>query len=418
MDSLPNVTKIRQHRACQRIADVRSALLSELQGVPLKLPHGATVAIAVGSRGISNIDVIVATLVSHLKSKGYAPFIVPAMGSHGGATAEGQRAVLASYGISESSIGAPIRSSMEVVELPNNGIGNRVFMDRHAQSAGATIVVNRVKVHTDFHGLYESGLLKMIAIGLGKKDQAHEIHSFGVSGLKERILPTARKILQHGNIVMGIGVVENASDETMIIKAIRANAIEDEEKRLIEISRRNMPSLPVDALDILVIDEMGKDISGTGVDTNIIGRMRVAGQPEPDHPAISAIVVDDLTDASHGNAVGVGLVDIVTRRLYEKIDLAATYENVITSTFLERGRIPIVAQNARQAIEIALRACGLGSARPLPSVRMMRIENTLHPEDSYVTPSLLEEVRERQQIEVFDNSCPLLTEQGCFTPWE
>ncbi len=418
--SLPDLLKVRRRFPRERLEDVREELQSQLRACPVELPSGATVAIAVGSRGITNLRPIVAALVSYLKSLGCTPFIVPAMGSHGGATAEGQEAVLASFGITEPLVGAPVRSSMEAVELPNDGIGNRVFMDRNARGADATILVNRVKVHTDFHGPFESGLLKMASIGLGKKLQASEIHSFGIAGLKERIVPTARKVLEHGNVVMGIGIVENAYHETMIVRAIPARAIESEEKRLLEVARRNMPALPIDSLDVLVIDEMGKDVSGAGVDPNIIGRIRIRGQEEPEKPTISSIVVADLTEASHGNAVGIGLVDVITRRMYEKIDFAATYENVVTSSFLERGRLPVVAKDGRDAVEIALRSCGLGpdGGERASGVRLLRIKNTLRLEEAYVSPSVLQEIKDAPGIEVVGPPRALISERGELSGWE
>ena len=418
MDQFPPLTKIRQHYPRERVQNIEQTLLESVRRVPLTLPAGSSVAITVGSRGVANIHLVVKTLVSYLRAKNLEPFIVPAMGSHGGATAEGQRAVIESYGVTESFVGAPIRSSMEAVELSNDGIGNRVFMDRNAYEAKGTIVVNRIKVHTDFHGPHESGLMKMTAIGLGKKRQAQEIHSFGIRGLKERIVPTARKILEHGNIIMGIALVENAYDETMIIQAVPTPEIEAEERRLLEISRRNMPALPTDRLDVLVIDEMGKDVSGCGVDTNIIGRMKIAGEPEPERPSISRIVVADLTDASHGNAIGLGLVDIVTRRMREKIDFVATYENTVTSTFLERGRMPIVAENDRRAVAMALSTCSLGPDPGSASkARLARIRNTLHLDELYVSNAVLEEVRASDRIEVVGKEAAMFSDGDSLPTW-
>ena len=418
MNHLPLLIKVRQRYPRERIENIEETLAEAVRRVPLTLPAGASVAIAVGSRGVANIAQIVRALVSHLKGQGYKPFIVPAMGSHGGATAEGQREVVEGYGVTEEFVGAPIRSSMEVVELPNEGVGNRVFMDRNASEADATIIVNRVKVHTDFHGMHESGIMKMAAIGLGKKRQAIEIHSFGVAGLRERIIPTARAILKHGNIVMGIALVENAYDETMILRAIPAVDIEVEEKRLLEISRRNMPSLPTESLDVLIIDEMGKDVSGAGVDTNIIGRIRVDGQQEPERPRISRIVVRDLTDVSHGNAIGIGLVDIITKRLYDKIDFKATYENTVTSTFLERGKMPIVADTDCDAVEMALRTASLGpDPASMAKARVMRIHSTLHLDELYVSESVLSEIKGLNYIEVAGAPCDMANADGTLRDW-
>jgi len=406
--NFPPLTPIRRLYDHPHVVDVEAEVGRELARVPLSrgdgrpLPSsGCSIAIAVGSRGIANLALIVRTVARILKSRGHHPFVVPAMGSHGGATPEGQRLVLAGYGVTEELVGVPIRSSMETIELPHGGIGNRVFMDREASRADATVVINRVKPHTDFHGTVESGLLKICALGLGKEAQAREIHSFGIAGLRERILPTARQLLRQGNIALGLALVENARDETMAIRAVAPDRFEVEERELLEVARSHMPSLPFERFDLLVIDEMGKDMSGTGIDPNIIGRIRVPGQPEPERPAIGSIVVTDLTEASHGNAIGVGLADVITRRLYEKIDLAVTYANVVTSTFLERGKIPVVAENDRQAVEIALRTCGraaLFERGELP--RIARIRNTLHVAELLVSAPLLAELRGRSDIEL------------------
>ncbi len=364
------------------VEDIPTTTRSELDGAVGRAGQtsvfgelsGKRIAVCAGSRGINRIAEILKSVVDWLKGQGAAPFIVPAMGSHGGATAEGQAEVLSSYGITEEAMGVPVRSSMETVELPADGIGNRVFMDRLAYEADGTIVVNRIKAHTDFQGDVESGLLKMASIGLGKRDQAVEVHSFGIDGLKNRILPTARQVLQHGNIILGIGIVENAHDRTMRIVAILPAEIEKTEAELLRLSRDHMPTLPVDDIDVLVVDELGKDISGVGLDTTIIGRMRVRGQPEPDRPSIKQIVVTDLTASSHGNAVGMGLADVITERFRRKIDFESTYMNGITSSFYERCKMPIVGGTDQQSFEIALRgACIPNGTDP----RIVRIKNTL-----------------------------------------
>ncbi len=421
---IPLLTPIRRRYDHPRILDLEEEVERELVRVPLHrgdgrpLPaSGCSVAVAVGSRGIANLALIVRAVVRYLTAQEHRPFIVPAMGSHGGATPEGQRAVLEGYGISEAFLGVPIRSSMETVELPDGGIGNRVFMDREASRADATVVINRVKPHTDFHGAVESGLLKICALGLGKEAQAREIHSFGIAGLRERILPTARQILRHGNVALGLALVENARDETMVIRAVPPERMEAEEAELLDLARAHMPSLPFDRLDVLLIDEMGKDVSGTGLDPNIIGRIRVSGQPEPELPAIGSIVVSDLTDASHGNAIGVGLADVITRRLYDKIDRSVTYTNVITSTFLERGKIPVVAESDREAVEIAIRTCGRAALFERGEApRIARIKNTLRAAELLVSAPLLAELHGRSDIEVTGEPQRLFGPDGALTP--
>jgi len=393
------------------IDDIDAAVAAEFAAAPstalLRAKNGlngARIAVAVGSRGIANLQQIVRAVIRELKAAGAEPFVVPAMGSHGGATDSGQAAVLASYGITEAGVGAPIRSSMETVQIPAPGLGHKAFMDRAAWESDGVILVARIKPHTDFHSSFESGLIKMAVIGLGKHDQAKAIHSFGVRGLKEKILPTARHILATGKILAGIGLVENAYDETQIIRLIPADRIEQEEPLLLQKAHANMPRLPVDEVDVLVIDRMGKDISGTGMDTNIIGRIRVLGQTEPDAPKVGAIVTSDLTPASHGNAVGLGLADVITRRMYDSIDFGATNENVITSSFLDRGKVPLVAETDRKAVEYAIRGAAVGPER---SPRIVRMIDTLHVHDLLVSAQIAEELRSDPAVQVLEGEFPL-----------
>ncbi len=409
---LPSLTRIRQRFDDTRIPDVEAEVRHQLAGCGVTVRPGASIAIATGSRGIAGIAAIIRCVVEWVKGQGGVPFIVPAMGSHGRATAEGQRSLIESYGVTEAFCGAPIRSSMEVVELPAAGAGVPVYFDRNASRADGVIVVNRVKPHTSFHGTYESGLAKMVSIGLGKHAQALAIHDLGVAGLREVMPRVARAILATGRILLGVAIVENACDQAMCIRAIPAGRILDEEPPLLDLARRHMPRLPVDDIDILIVDEIGKDISGVGMDTNVIGRLRIAGQPEPLLPRIRAIFVRDLSPGTHGNALGIGLADVTTRRLFQKIDFAATYENVVTTTFLERGKIPILAETDRQGLQIALRGCGLTSAR---DARIVRIRNTLRLEELLVSPAVLEALRDREGIEIgprmeqaFDSSGNLL----------
>lgn len=394
---LPKLAKIKQTFPDEHIEDIEEAVRRELAASGLHIRQGSSIALAVGSRGVANIDRVVRATVDWLKAAGASPFIVPAMGSHGGATAEGQRQVLAGYGVTEEAMGAPVRSSMEVVELPNGSLGHRVFMDKFAYASDGVIVINRVKVHTDFHAPTESGMLKMCVIGLGKHRQALEMHSFGVYGLRELIPIAARHILSLGKVVLGIGLVENAYDQTMAIKAALPAQMEAEEIKLLNLCRAHMPSLPIDCLDLLIVDELGKDVSGAGVDPNITGRLMIRGEAEPDKPRITNIVITDLTEASHGNALGIGFADVITERLRAKVDFKATYENVVTSTFLERGKMPIVAETDRMAVEYALRTCG---RRDLDTVRVIRIKNTLHLGELYASEAVLEEIKLRSNVSV------------------
>jgi len=406
--------KIRQTFERNHLADPLGALQPQLSKLDSRLQPGAHVAIAVGSRGIDNLPLVVRHVGEYVRSRGGRPFIVPAMGSHGGATAPGQAEILRLYGISEESVGVPVCSSMEVVELPRGQLPIRIFMDRHAYESDGVILVNRIKPHTDFHGQYESGLMKMALIGLGKRDGALAVHDHGVGGLRKFIAPGAAHILAGGKVLAGIGLVENALHQTLRIEVLSANEIAAREPLLLELARSNMPRLPLDSADVLVVDRMGKDISGVGIDPNITGRIGVDGQRDAAGPQIGSMIVCDLTDQSHGNAIGVGLADVITRRLYEKIDWEATYANVITSSFLERGKIPIVAPDAREAFTIAMRSCG---HVPQGGARILRIRDTLNLEYLYCSPAVVEEIAGSSRIETVGSESDLFDDAGNLTPF-
>jgi hypothetical protein len=410
----PSLVRVRRTFDASRIEDVARAIRRELERILPEVPPAASIAIAVGSRGISDIRTIVHETVRFLKLKGAAPFIVPAMGSHGGATAEGQRQILAGYGITEDAMGAPVRASMEVVRLPEEGLGHPVYMDRLAWQSHGVVLVNRVKPHTDYHGFPESGLMKMAVIGLGKHAQALVVHARGAQGLATMIAPAARKILASGKILAGVAVVENAYDRTCVVCAALPRDIERVERGLLAEAVARTPGLPVKELDVLVVDEMGKNVSGVGLDTTVIGRMRVPGVEEPRSPAIRVIVVTDLTEASHGNALGVGLADIVTRRLQSKIDPAATNENAVTSTFLERAKVPLVAETDRQALEIALR-CSLPAEGVEP--RVIRIRNTLRLDELHVSRPVLDEMWAAGPVEELGGFQDPLDASGALIPF-
>ncbi len=408
------MTKIRHHFPRPRVEDVAAATTAALAPVRDRIRPGESIALTVGSRGIANIATIVKATVEAVKACGAAPFVIPAMGSHGGGTAEGQVEVLASYGVTEHAVGCPIRSSMETVDLTPPDARNRVYMDRHAYGADGVILLNRVKLHTDFHGPYESGLVKMSVIGLGKHRQALEIHSYGVYGLRHLIPWTAEQILGTGKIRFGIAIIENAYDETMQVHALPAERILEDEPGLLDVARTHMPSLPVDDIDILMLDRMGKDISGAGLDPNIIGRNMIRGEPEPDRPRIKMITIHDLTDASHGNAVGMGLGDVITRRLYGKIDLQATNENIVTSSFLLRGKIPVIAPDDATAFAYASRGCGRIATDDL---RVVRVRDTLRLGEAYVSDAVLHELKHRTDIEVVSGPVPAFDEAGALWPF-
>lgn len=386
----PKVARIRQSFPRPRVGDVGAAVREQClrPEIRARLRPGTRVAITAGSRGITDIPAVLQALAGVVREAGAEPFVVPAMGSHGGATAEGQVEVLRSLGVTEETVGAPVRSSMEVVRLGETRRGVPVYMDRHAHASDGVIVVGRVKPHTDFHADIESGLLKMAAIGLGKHRGALTLHALGVEGIRDHMVEAGSLVFGSGKVLFGVGIVENAYEETAVLEAIPPEEVVPRERRLLQEARRLAPALPVQGADVLFVDELGKNYSGTGMDTNVIGRFRIPGVEEPERPKVRYLIVGDLSAASHGNALGVGLADLTTRRLFGKIDFEATNANVLTSTFLERGKIPPVMPNDREAIAAALR-CSWGVVPE--EAGFVRIPNTLDLRELYVSESLLGE---------------------------
>ncbi len=397
--SFPKVVKVRQNFPRPRVEDIESALKEQCgkEEIQARVEPGMQVAITAGSRGVSNIVPILRSLAGILKDAGASPFIVPAMGSHGGATAEGQVEILESLGVTEESVGVPIRSSMEVVEIGETDRGVPVYMDRIASEADGVVIAGRIKQHTDFHAEWESGLLKMSAIGLGKHAQALALHALGVPGIRDHMVEAGKMVFASGKILFGVGIVENAYEETAIIEAIPPEKVAEREAELLEESVKLMPKLPVSDIDVLFVDELGKNFSGTGMDTNVVGRFRILGIEEPESPRVKYVIVGDVSEASHGNALGVGLADLTTRRLFEKVDMGAMNQNVLTSTFLERAKIPMVMQDDREALEAAIR-CNWGV--PPEETRFVRIPNTLHLRHLYISENLVEEALAGGNVEV------------------
>jgi len=323
--------------------------------------------------------------------------LISAMGSHGGATSEGQRSLLAHLGVTEESIGAPILTDMEVVELGRTPSGLIAYCDRNAAECDGILVVNRIKPHTGFSEPFGSGLLKMLAVGLGKVPGASQIHRQGPAHMAQAIEEIAQVFLDSGKVIGGIAVIEDAHDEIVKIVAVRPEEMIAKERELFREAKALMPHLPVDDLDLLIVDEIGKNYSGTGMDVNVIGRWRLPGLSEPETPRIKRIVALRLSPKSEGNAHGVGLADFVTRRLVDAIDPVATYTNAVTSTFVERAFIPITLSTDREAIETALASLSISD----PSqARIARIRNTLHLDEVWLSPTLLAEVGGRPGVEV------------------
>ncbi|RLB27013.1 MAG: DUF2088 domain-containing protein [Deltaproteobacteria bacterium] len=403
----PEMYHVRQIFKAPKVDDIEEALSRELDSIQIRsrMRAGARIAITAGSRGVANIDRILRQVVRLLKEYGADPFLIPAMGSHGGGTAEGQMEVLRSLNITEDSIGAPIVSSMDVVEIGRSSFGFPVLVDKHAAEADGIVVVNRIKPHTDFEGPIESGLMKMMAIGMGKQKGCFEVHKQTVQfGYRQVIPEIGGVILEKLPVLFGVGIVENTYDETALIRAIPRSRFLEEEKKLLAEAKKLMARLPFDELDILIVDEMGKNISGTGMDTNVIGRIMFVGEKEPERPRITRIVVLALTEQSHGNAIGVGLADYTTKRLVEKIDHAVMATNAITAMSPEKGRFPIALETDREAVEAALTT--IGAVEP-EKARVVHIKNTLQIGELDVSEALLREVEGRKDLVVVDKLGPM-----------
>ncbi len=395
---LPKMVRVKQKIYAPKIDDYTAVLRDELgkAGLGGRVKPGAKIAITAGSRGIAHIPEILATVVDEVKRAGGRPFIVPAMGSHGGATPEGQVAVLRSLGITPESVGAPIYASMEVEEVGRLENGEPVYVDRFALKSDGIIVVNRVKPHTDFKGRIESGLMKMMVIGLGKQKGAETVHRYQLEGYHKLIPEAARLIMEKTPIILGVAIVENARHEIALIRALRPEEIEREETSLLKTAKDLMVRIPFEEIDVLIVDEMGKNISGAGMDTNVIGRFWTSTEEyEPRVPKIKRIVVLDLTEESHGNAIGIGLADITTKRLFSKIDFEKTFMNCLTSTWPETAKIPPFLPNDRDAILMAMRCCG--PIDPLKA-KIVRIKNTLELEHMWISESLYELVKQDKKL--------------------
>ncbi len=397
--AFPPLYNIRQKFDNSFEPDIRGAVVREIRaaGLERRVKPGQSVAVAVGSRGIENIREMTAATVQQLRLLGLRPYIVPAMGSHGGATGEGQAAVLAELGVTEDSAGAPVVSSMDVVSLGFLENGAEVSFSRDALEADHLVLINRVKRHTAFRGEIESGLCKMLAVGCGKHQGAVNMHKYG---LASSIIDAARLILSRTPVLFGLAVLENALAGTHSVRLVPPERFLLSDAELLKEANDLFPSLPLDRLDILLVDEMGKNISGVGMDPNVIGMWRREGGPRlPDY---RTVVVLNLTPESRGNAVGIGLADLTTRRLIESIDIEATYANTLATGIWASARLPIALENDRAALEMAL------SKAPAPEhVRLVRIRNTLRLESFWASRALLPELGSNPRLEVSDSPVEL-----------
>ena len=401
MTDFPHMMRVRQTFDDTALDDIPGEINRQLANLKLEssVQEGQTVAVACSSRGLANYGTIVKAIVSFLKKLKLEPFLIPAMGSHGAATAAGQKRVLEHLGIDEAQVDAPIRSSLEIVQIGKTGEGITVYMDRLASEADHIVLINRIKKHTEFEHEFESGLLKMMAIGLGKQEGAAAYHEAMLTyGYPAVILAVARKVMLHANLLFGVGTVENGYGQTARIGVGLKESIEEMEKELFVFAKACAPALPFDEADIILIDEMGKEISGTGFDTKVVGRIGLPlVSPEPERPTIKRIVVSDLTEGSAGNAVGVGIADIITRRLFDKIDMDALNMNTITGVCPEMGKIPLTVKNDMEAIDIAIKCVGL---IPREKLKIMRIKNTALLSEVDVSEAYEDEIAGRDDLEM------------------
>lgn len=415
---LPEVVKIRQNFDRSHIDDIDAAVHETISRSSLadKVKPGASVAIGVGSRGVAEIHKIARATVNEVKRLGGKPFIVPAMGSHGNAVAEGQVRILNDYGVTEEYCGCPIRASMDVVCAGHMEDGTPVYFDRIASEADLIIPINRVKVHTDIVGNSGSGVMKLMVIGLGKHKGASTIHRRGLPVLKRSLIEASQIIMDTMPIAIGIAVVENAYHQPAIIQALEPETLQEEELKLFAKSKELMASLPADQIDFLLAEQFGKDISGSGLDTNIIGRMGVWREPEFERPAITKIVALHMTPEAHGNAVGIGLTDFTYQALVDSIDRDALNTNMLTATYVQRGMIPVTLANEEEAIKAAADTCW---RQPYRDIRMMVIKNTAEIETLYVSVAMLEEMRRRDNVEIIGEPMKLqFDDHHCFVPLE
>ncbi len=402
--NFPRMYRVKQRFEGPTLHNIPSAVRGTMASLHLgdKVKAGQTVAVTAGSRGIANIDRITRTVVDELKALGLKPFIVPTMGSHGEATAEGQRKILEHYGITEGSMGCPIKSSMEVVRI-GEGKGTPVFCDKNAWGADHIAVVARVKTHTDFDNEIESGLFKMMAIGLGKQHGAEHYHRAGHDRGYAEIFPSVGKtVLETGHILFGLGIVENGYDETAKVQALLPKDFWEGEKALLRESKTWMAKLPFERIDLLIVDEMGKDVSGAGMDPNVIGRPSV--QKVPEYPKVQRLFVRDVTPACDGNAIGVGMADYTTKRLVDKINYKAMHMNAITSGVTEAAKVPMAFETDREAVQVALGMIGL---TPPEQATVVRIKNTLLLVEMDVSEALLPQVKAHERLSIVSGPAPL-----------
>ncbi|MFJ7509020.1 lactate racemase domain-containing protein [Peribacillus simplex] len=394
---LPRMVKVRQKFRTPQIADVAGEVKKAIKeaGVLSRINEDDRVAIAIGSRGVADLPILVRETVAAVMEAGGNPFIVPAMGSHGGATAEGQIDVLHQLGISEEAVGAPIMSSMEVIKLDELPNGLPVYIDKLAYESDKIIVINRIKPHTAFRGPVESGLMKMITIGLGKQKGAEAAHAYSFKYMAEHVPEMAKISLAKAPIIFGLATIENAYDKPAKIIAVPAEELEEVEPGLLLEAKSLMPKIHFDSMDVLIVNELGKDISGDGMDPNITGNF--ATPYATGGPDVKRTVVLGLTEKTHGNANGIGMADMTTKAVMNEIEWEKGYANALTSTVTDVVKLPMFLDTQELAVKAAIKTC---NAFDLNKVRVVRIKNTLDIGEIWISESMMEEALKNKNIEI------------------
>lgn len=415
-NQIPKFVRVRHEMDHSHIDDIEGAVAQAMrrEGTLDRIKPGDSVCITAGSRDVANIARIIRAICDQVKSVGAHPFIIPAMGSHAGAKAEGQRGIIEGYGVTEEAMGAPIRASMDTEVIAHSRSGLEIHLDKFANAADFLIPVGRIKAHTDFRGEVESGICKMLVIGMGKQHGAYQCHKLGFKSMAANVKEFAGAIIEKKPNMFAIGLIENAYHQTCRIEAIPAGRILEEEPPLLEYAKSRMAKVPFDQADILFVDETGKDISGAGMDPNVTGR---SAQNGISRPFAERIVARDLTDEAHHNATGMGNADVTTRRLFDKIDMEQTYPNSLTSRDINGFRIPIVIENDDLAIRFALHT--ITGANAASGYRAMWIRDTNHVQTFYVTERLLADTAAMPWLRTDGVALrPVFGADGYFTGWE